>query len=117
MIKIEEKYYKIWITLIKGMGIKKYKNLINKFKTRKNIFNVTKKELENIKLIDEKTINNILNPQNKILAKKHLEYMEKNFIDIISIEEEEYPSYLREIYSPPICIYIKGNKNIFRNKI
>ena len=116
MIKIEEKYYKIWITLIKGMGIKKYINLINKFKTRKNIFNATKKELENIKLIDEKTINNILNPQNKILAKKHLEYMEKNFIDIIAIEEEEYPSYLREIYNPPICIYIKGNKNIFRNK-
>ena len=116
MIKIEEKYYKIWITLIKGIGIKKYINLINKFKTRKNIFNATKKELENIKLIDEKTVNNILNPQNKILAKKHLEYMEKHFIDIIAIEEEEYPSYLREIYNPPICIYIKGNKNIFRNK-
>ena len=38
MIKVEEKYYKIWITLIKGLGIKKYTNLINKFKTRKNIY-------------------------------------------------------------------------------
>jgi DNA processing protein len=37
--------------------------------------------------------------------------MEINNIDIISIEDKEYPSNLREIYNPPICLYIKGNKN------
>ena len=36
--------------------------------------------------------------------------MELNQIDIISIEDNEYPFFLREIYSPPICLYIKGNK-------
>ena len=85
MKKIEEKYYKIWITLIKGIGIKRYINLIKKFKTIKNIFSASGKDLENIQLIDEKLIQNILNPQNKILAKKHLVYMEKNNIDIIEL--------------------------------
>ena len=47
MIKVEEKYYKIWITLIKGLGIKKYTNLINKFKTRKNIYYAKKEDLTN----------------------------------------------------------------------
>ena len=116
MKKIEEKYYKIWITLIKGIGIKRYINLIKKFKTIKNIFSASVKDLENIQLIDEKLIQNILNPQNKILAKKHLVYMEKNNIDIISIEDVEYPLKLVSIYNPHICLYIKGNKEIFKEK-
>ena len=41
--------------------------------------------------------------------------MEKNNIDIISIEDNEYPELLRKIYSPPINIYIIGNKNILNN--
>ena len=116
MKKIEEKYYKIWITLIKGIGIKRYINLIKKFKTIKNIFSASSKDLENIQLIDEKLIQNILNPQNKILAKEHLVYMERNNIDIISIEDTEYPLKLLSIYNPPICLYINGNKEIFKEK-
>ena len=116
MIQIEEKYYKTWITLIKGIGIKRYINLIKKFKTIKNIYKATSSELKNIPLIDERIIQNILNPQNKILAKKHLIYMERNKIDIISIEDEEYPRNLISIYNPPICIYIRGNKQIFKSK-
>ena len=117
MIKVEEKYYKIWITLIKGLGIKKYTNLINKFKTRKNIYYAKKEDLTNIPLIDLRTIENILEEKNKILAKQCLIYMEKNNIDIISIEEKEYPINLINIYSPPICLYIRGNKNILKNKV
>ena len=116
MIFIEEKYYKIWITLIPNLGIKKYQNLISKFKNIKNIFNASKKELENIKLIDEKICFNILNSEIRKLAKQHLIYMEKNKIDILSIEDKEYPDILKNIYSPPICIYVMGNKEILKNK-
>ncbi len=38
--------------------------------------------------------------------------MEQNNIDIISIEEKDYPKLLRNIYNPPISIYIRGNKEI-----
>ena len=42
--------------------------------------------------------------------------MEKNNIDIISIQDKDYPSLLKEIYDPPICLYIRGNKKILNNK-
>jgi len=42
--------------------------------------------------------------------------MEKNDIDIISITEEKYPEILKEIYDPPISLYIKGNTEILNNK-
>lgn len=42
--------------------------------------------------------------------------MKKNNIDIISIEDKQYPYILKEIYDPPICLYIRGNKEILNNK-
>ena len=51
---------------------------MKRFKTLKNLFNASIKDLQGINLIDQKIITNILNPQNRILAKKHLIYMEKN---------------------------------------
>ena len=41
----------------------------------------------------------------------HLKFIQENNIDIISILDHEYPILLKEIYSPPICLYIRGNKN------
>jgi len=111
-IFIEEKFYKVWLSLIENLGFKRYTILINKFKTNKNIFYASENDLMNTKLINDKLLNNILNIETKNKVKKYLEYMQKNNIDIISINDIEYPSYLREIYAPPIFLYIRGNKEI-----
>lgn len=42
--------------------------------------------------------------------------MQKNNIEIISIEDKEYPQLLKEIYDPPICLYVKGNKQILNKR-
>ena len=109
---IEEKYYKVWLSLIENLGFKKYINLINKFKTNKAIFNASKNELIKVPLINEKLTKSILNIETKRKVKNYLEFMQKNNIDVISIADIEYPSNLREIYSPPVFLYIKGNKEI-----
>ena len=44
-----------------------------------------------------------------------IELLKKNKIDIISINDREYPQILKEIYDPPISLYIKGNKDILNN--
>ena len=41
--------------------------------------------------------------------------MKKHNIDIICIEDKEYPSLLKEINNPPICIYIIGKKDILND--
>ena len=47
---------------------------------------------------------------------KHVEYMQKNNIDIISIYDKEYPQKLKEIYDPPISLYAKGDITILNQK-
>ena len=112
---IEEKFYKIWLTLIEGLGIKRYSNLITAIQNNKSIYHASKKQLMNIKLIDEKICDQMLDHQKRKMALRYLQYMEYNKIDIISIGDTAYPPDLREIYNPPIAFYLKGNKNIFHN--
>ena len=42
--------------------------------------------------------------------------MEESKIEIITIEDKEYPQKLKQIYDPPQILYIKGNKEILNNK-
>ena len=108
---IEEKYYKVWLTLIKNLGIKRYSSLIDKFKNRKNIYHAKENQLYECQGIGENLAKQLLDENIKINAKRHLQFLNKNNIDIISIEDKEYPELLRNIYDPPVSLYIRGNKN------
>ena len=85
---------------------------MEKFKSHKALFNASKSELKGVSLIDEKMAESILDVVTRKKVVNHLKYMQANNIDIIAIYDKEYPYCLREIYSPPICLYIKGNKSI-----
>ena len=102
----------MWLTLIKNLGFRRYINLMEKFKSHKALFNASKSELKGVSLIDEKMAESILDVVTRKKVVNHLKYMQANNIDIIAIYDKEYPDCLREIYSPPICLYIKGNKSI-----
>lgn len=115
VIKIEDKYYKIWISLIKNLGIKRYFCLLERFKSVKGIFNAKESELKEVVGIGGKIASQLLDKKIRILAKKHLEFMVNNRIDIVSINDIEYPYLLREIYDPPISLYVRGNKSVLNN--
>ena len=45
---------------------------------------------------------------------KELEKLNREGITVLAVDDEDYPESLRNISDPPICIYIKGNPNIFK---
>ena len=112
----EEKRYWIWFSLIKGLGIKRKKQLLEIYKTPEKIYTLNKNDLLKIKGIGNETINNILDEKTRKDVDKHISYMLKNNINIISIVDKEYPNILKEIYDFPISLYVKGNKDILNNR-
>ena len=94
------------------MGAVKKQKLLKHFKDIEKIYNATKEELMQTEGIGEKTSEIILNKSIKQNLDKHIEYMEKHNIDIVSIQDVEYPEILKEIYDAPISLYVRGNKNI-----
>lgn len=94
------------------MGAVKKQKLLKHFKNIEKIYNATKEELMQTEGIGEKTSEIILSTSRKQNLDKHIEYMEKHNIDIVSIQDAEYPEILKEIYDAPISLYVRGNKNI-----
>ena len=112
---MEEKYYWIWLSLIPNIGIKRIKKLLDIYKKPENIYKLNKERLMKIQGIGESITNSILDINIRKAVDKHIKYMEINNIDIIPIVDKNYPSNLKEIYDPPISLYVKGNKNILNN--
>lgn len=115
MENIEEKKYWIWFSKIKSINVKNKIKLLQEFKTPRNIYYLRKKKLENCVFLKEFQIEELINVKIENSVEKNIEYMIKNKIDIISICDKEYPSILKNIYDPPISLYVKGNKKVLSN--
>lgn len=112
----EKKKYWIWLSLINGLGAIKKKKLLEIYEIPEKIYGLKKEELLEIEGIGEKLADKILNEEIRKSIPKHIEYMQKNNIDIININENDYPQLLKQIYDAPISLYIKGDKKILNNK-
>ena len=116
MKNLEDKRYWIWFSLIKNLGSIRKQKLLEVYRNPEKIYYLTKQDLMKIEGIGENIANNIINSKNDKLINYHLDYILKNEINIIHIYEKDYPQLLKQIYDPPISLYIKGNKEILNNK-
>ena len=108
---INKKYW-IWFSLIKNLGNARGRILLEKFKNPERIYNAKKSDLENIKGIGEKLIENIIDIETKENVDKNIKLLQKNNVNIVTIEDKEYPTRLKNIYDYPLYLYIKGNEKI-----
>lgn len=106
--------YWIWFSRINKIGTKTQNKLIEKFENPEKIWNLTEKELTEIKLEKEK-IEIILDKKYRQDLKKYEDYMKKQNINMITINDEKYPEKLKNIYDPPVVIYVKGNMDILND--
>ena len=116
MEELENKRYWIWLSLIKNLGSKRKLKLLELYKTPEEIYKLTKEELMNINGIGETIAKEIMISKNEKILNYHIKYMKENNIKIININEREYPQALKEIYDPPISLYVKGNIKKLNNK-
>ncbi len=107
--------YWVWLSSVYKIGAVNQKKLLEQYKTPERIFRLTKKELENNTYLNKEQINIILN-SNRNNLDKYIEYMVNNNIELVTIEDNEYPEKLKNIFDPPVVLYVKGNKKIINNK-
>lgn len=85
------------------------------YKNPERIYNLSKKEILRIKGFNEILANNLLDKEIKENLDRYMQKMNKEEVNIITIEDEEYPKILKNIYDYPISLYIKGNVEILKN--
>ena len=116
MENTQKNKYWIWFSLIQNIGSIRKQKLLEKFKTPDVIYKLSKKQLMQVEEIGEKTAENILDKSIREKIDNHSEYLKKNQIQIITIQDKEYPKLLKQIYDCPISIYVKGNIELLNHE-
>lgn len=101
------------LTKIDGLGPAKILNLISKFHNPVDVFSSTKKELCSVDLINEISAKKIQLTANKLLENEkvfqnELEKVSKQNFKLITFFDPVYPKILKNIYAPPLILYMWG---------
>lgn len=99
-----------WIALnmIRGIGPRTANQLINCFGSPAQIFAASRLSLEKEGLKPE-TIRELHDSEILEKANAEIERLERLGAVVITLEDEDYPPLLREIYDPPIALYVRGD--------
>ncbi len=101
------KYYNAIINFSK-IGPARFYRLKSKLGNVKNIWQANKKELLTAQ-IEEKIIDEFIIYRSNTNPEQLFDELQKEEINIISIEDNDYPYLLSKIYDPPPILYFKGN--------
>lgn len=100
------------LTKIQGLGCIGAKNLLSIIGSAESIFRERKHLPELMPGISAKIVQALDNPEAFDKAGKEFLFAEKNHIRCISINDEAYPSRLRECDDTPVIVYFKGNTDM-----
>ena len=102
--------------LVPGLGNQRSKQLIQKSGTdsAEELFAMKPSQLLKIDGIGEHVVKNLLSFKEWDKADLILERTEKCNASLLSIDDDAYPELLKHIYDPPILLWYKGSREVFR---
>ena len=112
-INFEELVYLKALLEIEGLGPAKILNLISKFHSPKNVFVKGLSSLSKTELISTILSKRIISKSKRIKdvrekLERELESLNKHKFRLITYFDKEYPEILKNIYFPPILLYLNG---------
>ena len=108
----------IALNLIDGIGPIKVRHLLDYFGDAPSILKASKSQLIQVRGIGEDSAESIYHWEQRINLNGELKRLEKLGGYVLIPQDEEYPPLLKQIYDPPIVLYVKGKiKTIDRNPI
>ncbi len=95
------------LALFPKFTARRLKKIVDFFSSIKNAFEASISEFIKIG-IEEEIAEEFIDWRKNIDLEKEWQKLEKEKIKIITIKDENYPKLLKEIYDPPIILYVKG---------
>jgi len=95
--------------LVRGLGLRSANLLIKHFKQPERAFDSTRNELEAFGVPPE-VRDDVLSPKSEERAEAEWDRAQKLGVTIVDILDPTYPPLLREIFDPPVVLYLRGKK-------
>jgi len=97
----------ITLNMISSIGSIRLKRLLEYFGSPLKVLFSSKDKLMRVEGIRENIADQILKAR-KIDIKKELDLVEREGVEILTVNDDSYPENLKNIYDPPLVLYIKG---------
>ena len=95
------------LNMTPGIGPRAAAKLLERFGSAEAVYSATRAELEQSRLAPE-AVDSIIARNLRSAAEAEITAVRKLGGDILLLDDGVYPSSLREIYDPPIVLYVKG---------
>ena len=114
-----ELLYYIGLQILKGVGPVNAKLLLSYCGSAKTVFTANEEELLQIPQIGQITVNQIIHSRDVALqrAKEELFYIEKNNIQVLPYNHDEFPNRLKYCDDGPALLFYQGTANLNATKI
>ncbi len=98
----------IILNLLPGIGPIKVKELLSKFKSPARILELSEGALSSVPGIGAKIAETLTSWQKHSKFEEEMNMIERAGVQIVTMLDPEYPGLLREIYDPPLVLYVRG---------
>ncbi len=97
------------LNMVENLGSVRTQALLKHFGSLEEIFQAKERGLKEVKGIGEKIAFEIIQSIRRIDLKKELDLIKRYNIKIVSFLDKGYPKNLKNIYDPPIALYVLGD--------
>lgn len=103
--------YRLALTFIQGIGSIRAKALLNHFGDVEAIFNAGVKELKHVDGMTETVARQFKEGREAAFEKAaaEMQFIDKHGLQVLWIEEENYPQRLKQCVDAPVLLFYKGN--------
>src|SRR6202034_4242880 len=99
------------ISLTQGLGPTKARKLVEHFGSAEAVFHASLTELEGTG-IQAVSAQSIATGKSEELAREEIAHAAEAGVTVLTQEDHCYPSRLKEIYDPPLVLYVRGNPEV-----
>ncbi|MBV6519374.1 MAG: DNA-protecting protein DprA [Candidatus Brocadia sp.] len=97
------------LNMTRGIGIRTYKTLLERFGSSEAILDASRTELEAVPGIGPKLAKAVVEESRTIDIGAEIELAGQKGVQILPYTSEHYPKHLKAIYDPPLVLYVKGS--------
>jgi DNA processing protein len=98
----------IALNMVNGIGPIRVRALLDRFNEPQAILSASKGDLMQVEGVGEEVARSVMSWRDQVDLDTELQRIEKAGVRVISRDDAEYPKNLREVYDPPVVLYVKG---------
>jgi DNA processing protein len=98
----------IALNMVNGIGPIRVRALLDRFNEPEAILSASKGNLMQVEGVGEEVARSVISWREQVDLDAELQRIEKAAVHVVTRDDPEYPKNLREVYDPPVILYVKG---------